>query len=114
MSELNFQELRKFIAEEAGVDENEVTLEARLYDDLGVYGDDATELLINYGKKFNVNVSRFMAADYFKAEGGTNFIDGVIRLFTGKIPASGLKTLTVHHLEKGILAGKLDEEVINR
>jgi hypothetical protein len=34
------------------------------------------------------------------------------RLITGK-PSKIFKVLTVAHLEKGILAGKLDEEVIN-
>jgi acyl carrier protein len=115
MGESNFEKLKDFVVEQAGVYENEVTPNTRLYDDLGIYGDDAFELLVEYGKKFNVDVSNFMAADYFKGEGGIDLIiDGLARLFTGKISSSGLKVLTVRDLEKGILAGKLDDEVINQ
>ncbi len=100
---------------QSGVYEYEVTPQARLYDDLGIYGDDAVELLVNYGKRFNVDVSKFMAADYFKGEGGIDLIlDGLARFLTGEIPSSGLKVLTVRDLENGILAGKLDGEVINQ
>ncbi len=37
---------------------------------------------------------------------------GLIKLFTGRIPSTGLKVLTVNDLENGIIAGKLDESVI--
>jgi acyl carrier protein len=109
-SRANFDKLKEFIVEQVGVEENEVTPYARLYEDLGVYGDDATDLLINYRDRFNVDVSKFMAADYFKGE-GTDVIGGLIRLFSGK-QSGGLKTLTVNDLGKGIVAGRLDEEVI--
>jgi acyl carrier protein len=110
MSDSNFDRLKKFIVEQIGVYESEVTPNSRLYEDLGVYGDDASELLIKYGKRFNVDVSKFMAADYFKGE-GIDVIEGLIRLFSGK-QSGALKTLTVYDLEKGIVAGRLDEEVI--
>src|SRR5580700_4173422 len=105
MGESNFDKLKEFVVELAGVYENEVTPNARLYDDMGIYGDDASELLVKYGKKFNVNISKFMAADYFKGEGDIDLIiDDLARRFTGKIPSSGLKVRTVRELEKGILA----------
>lgn len=53
-------------------------------------------------KPFSVDVTKFMAADYFKGDG----ID-ILGLEKSK------RTLTVGHLEKGILACRLDEEVIN-
>jgi len=111
MSEANFSKLKEFIVEQIGVHEDEVTPDSRLYDDLGVYGDDANELLIGYGKRFNVDVSRFMAADYFKGE-GMDLIGGLLRVFTGKRWSHKYKILTVNDLEKGINAGRLDEEVI--
>jgi len=55
-----------------------------------------------------VDVTKFMAADYFDGEGDP-ILPAVIRIPTGKKN----KILTVGHLEKGILAGRLDEEVIN-
>ncbi len=115
MTESYFDKLKEFIVQQAGVDEHEVTPDARLYNDLGIYGDDAVELLIEYGKKFNVDVSKFMAADYFEGEGGIGLIDmiyGLIKSFTGSIPSTGLKVLTVNDLENGIIAGKLNESVI--
>jgi acyl carrier protein len=111
MSDSNFDKLKEFIVEQVGVHEDEVTPDSRLYDDLGVYGDDATELLIEYGKRFNVDVSKFMAADYFKGE-GLDVIGSIFRLFAGKQLGPQLKVLTVNDLEKGIVAGRLDEEVI--
>ncbi len=112
MGESNFEKLRDLIVEQSGVYDEEVTPDARLYDDLGIYGDDAYELLVKYGKKFDVDVSKFMAADYFKGDGGLNLIDDLVQLFTEKILPTGLKALTVKDLEKGILADRLDEDVI--
>ncbi len=69
---------------------------------LGIYGDDATEIMLVYGKEFNVDVSKFMAASYFSGEGFSLF---------GKDEKT--KELTLGDLEKGVIAGRLDEEVIN-
>jgi hypothetical protein len=92
-----------------------LTDSTRLYEDLGIYGDDAVEFLIDFGKEFNVDVSNFMAADYFKGEPGVDFVTPIINLFKkDKIkPVKATKTLTLGHLEKAIKAGRLDEEVIN-
>jgi len=111
MNDSTFDRLKQFIVDRVGVYEEEVKPESRLYDDLGVYGDDATELLIEYGKKFKVDVSKFMAADYFKGE-GIDLISGLLRLFKGKRWEPNHKVLTVNDLFKGINAGRLDEEVI--
>ena len=110
MDESGFDKLKEFIEKQTGCKEEEITPGARLYDDLGVYGDDACELLVKYGRKFNVDVSKFMAAEYFRGEG-----DWILPAFIRSIlnrPEPEYKTLTVAHLLKGILAGRLDEEVI--
>lgn len=72
--------------------------------DLGITGDDAIEFMIAYGKEFNVDVSNFMAANYFEPE-GMNWL----------LPKSAIskKELTLGDLEKGIIAGRLDEEIIS-
>lgn len=111
MSEDIFDKLKSFVVEKAGVDANEVVREAGIEEDLGIYGDDAMELLVAYGKFFNVDVTKFMAADYFSPEGDA-ILPAIIRLFTGN-KRRKTKILTVGHLEKGILAGRLDEGVIN-
>jgi acyl carrier protein len=96
-----FTELRAFTIKQAATDEP-INHQTRLYEDLGIYGDDAVEFLIAFGKKFNVDVSKFMAADYFKGEGAS--------FFDIEKPT---KPLTLLHLKKAIIAGRLDEEVIN-
>jgi acyl carrier protein len=105
-------ELNNFIIKHVGVDAEEISDEALIENDLGVYGDDAIEFIVSYGKVFNVDVSNFMAAEYFSAEGDV-ILPALIRLFTGKLKAQK-KHLTVSHLEKGILFGRLDEDVINK
>ena len=111
MSSEIFEKLKEFTVEQAGLEEKEITENASLENDLGIYGDDAIEYLVAFGKKFNVDISKFMAADYVSAE-GIDIIGPVVRLFTGKKEKTR-KDLTIRHLEKAVLAGRLDEEVIN-
>jgi acyl carrier protein len=107
----NFNNLKDFVIKQSSVDDEEITRETKIEDDLGVSGADAIDFIIAYGKLFNVDVTKFMAADYFSPEGDV-ILPALIRLFTGK-PKPSRKVLTVGHLEKGVLAGRLDEEVIN-
>jgi acyl carrier protein len=83
-----------------------------LEDDLGVSGDDAVEFIAAFGKEFNVDVSHFMAADYFEPEGDIILLS-ILRFLTGRKKQSK-KILTVGHLEKAIVAGRLDEDVISK
>lgn len=111
MNEEIFKRLKSFIIDKAGVENDDVIPEAKLEDDLGVTGDDAVDLLLAYSKSFNVDVKKFMAADYFDAEGDP-ILPAILRMFIGKKKRKN-KALTVAHLEKGIMFGKLDEAVIN-
>jgi len=111
MSSEIFNTLKGFTVKQTGVTEEEVTEDAGLENDLGVSGDDAVEFIITFGKEFNVDVSKFMAADYFSPE-GDSILPAIIRLFTGKKHPKQ-KELRIKHLEKAIIAGRLDEEVIN-
>lgn len=107
-----FSKLKDFVIKQSCVDDEEITSETKLEDDLGVSGDDAVEFIIAFGKEFNVDVSHFMAADYFEPEGDV-ILPSVLRFLTGrKKPPK--KTLTVGHLENAVVAGKLDEDVINK
>ena len=72
--------------------------------DLGIYGDDAVEFLLAYGTAFQVDISQFMAADYFDGEGM-----GMLAWFG---PVRKRKELTAGHLQQGIAAGRLDEQVL--
>lgn len=72
--------------------------------ELRITGDDAIEFLIEYGKYFNVDVTKFMAADYFDGEGMNWLLPN---------SNSNKKILTLGDLVKGIIAGQLNEQVIN-
>jgi hypothetical protein len=94
-----------FIRLECGIGQSEViTASTGMQRDLGVYGDNAVEFLVAYGKAFHVDVSQFMAADYFDGEG----MD-VLAWFK---PVKERKELTVGHLQQGIAAKRLDEQVL--
>lgn len=111
MSEQIFDRLKAFIIKETAVHDEEITMDTQIEHDLGITGDDAVDFMIAYGKAFNVDVSNFMAGDYFSGEGGS-LLSTIIGAFTGK-KESQKKALTVGHLEKGITSGRLDEEVMN-
>ena len=105
--------LQTFIESERWEYKFSLTRDVRLYQDLGIYGDDAVSFMLAYGKEFGVDVSNFMAADYFKGE-GVNFLGEILKFFSKeKKEEPKLKDLTIGDLEKGVIAGKLDEEVIN-
>ncbi len=111
MNEEILDKLKFFIIKQTSVKGEEVTRDAGIEEDLGIYGDDAVDLLTAYSKAFNVDVTRFMAADYFSDEGDP-ILPAIIRFLKNKKKRKA-KILTVGHLEKGIIAGRLDEEVIN-
>jgi uncharacterized protein DUF1493 len=85
--------------------------ETKAEDDLGIYGDDADEFLMAFSKEFNVDISNFPIGSYFSDEGDI-ILPAIIRFLTNK-KRKERKNLTVGDLEKAILAGRLDEEVIN-
>lgn len=111
MSNEIFEKIKEFTVKQTGVKEKDVTEDASLENDLGIYGDDAVDYIIAFGKKFNVDISKFLAADYFSDE-GIDVIGPAVRLFTGK-KEKDKKELTIGHLEKAVIAGRLDEEIIN-
>lgn len=109
MNERVFEELKKIIYKHRWEYKFLLTRETRVQDDLGIYGDDSTDFILAYGKAFNVDLTRFMAGDYFDGEGVR------LPLFIKKMFGikGSKKILTLGHLEKGILASRLDDEVIN-
>jgi hypothetical protein len=110
MDEELLSTIKAFIEKEAGKNVDHMRADYTL-DDLKIFGDDAVEFIIAFGKEFNVDVSRFMAAEYFAPEGDV-ILPAIIKFFTGKEKPKR-KHLTIHHLIKAIHAGRLDEEVIN-
>ena len=111
ISEEAFNKLKAFVVKQSAVTDEEICRTTEIENGLGITGDDAVEFMVAFGKEFNVDVTRFMAADYFEAE-GDKILPTLIRFLTGR-KKKAKKILTVGHLEKGILAGRLDEEIIN-
>jgi Protein of unknown function (DUF1493) len=89
----------------------EITRETSIEKGLKITGDDSDEFLIAFGKEFNVDVSKFPIGDYFGDEGDP-ILPAIIRFLTGKKKRQ-TKTITIGQLEKAVIAGRLDEEVIN-
>ncbi|MGN6196470.1 MAG: DUF1493 family protein [Ginsengibacter sp.] len=105
-----FESIKEFTIKQTGIKEDKVKENSSI-DGLGIYGDDAIDYIIAFGNEFNVDVSRFRAADYFSAE-GIDFISPFIRAVTKqKMPRK--KVLTIMHLVKAVESGRLDEETIN-
>lgn len=104
--------LREFILTKLAVDEEDILPETRIEEDLGIYGDEAMEFITAFAKEFNVNISHFMAAEYFSPEGDF-ILPAIFRMLTGR-KKKKQKTLKIIHLENAIKEGRLDEEVINR
>lgn len=108
MDDIGFEKIKRFVIDTRWEYEFPLTKSTKIQSDLGIYGDDATEFIIAYSDRFHVDVSNFMAADYFSDEGGVKMPFGLSKFFR-----SSRKDLTLGDLEKGVLAGKLDEEIIN-
>jgi Protein of unknown function (DUF1493) len=51
-----FDEVAAFVCEEAGARRSHVTEATSLQDDIGLYGDDIDHLMLEYSKRFGVNL----------------------------------------------------------
>lgn len=106
-----YNELISFISEFSGVDLDSIKDESCITSDLHITGDDAADLIIAYGKRFDVDVREFKADEYFKAE-GWDILNAIFQFFMKKNNRSIKKSLKVKHLVKGMIAGKLNDEII--
>ena len=91
-----------FIRVQTGVYNLPITRETLIEDELGITGDDAEDLIIAFAKRYGVNIENFNFTKYFYSEPG---------LFD--FSSNKVEPFTIGHLEKAIIAGRLDEEVIN-
>lgn len=102
-AENRFTELVAFIRDKSGEHEMLIARETLTEEDLGVTGSDAEELIISFGKKNNVDIQNLNFTKYFYDEPGIfNFQNWMVEPFT------------VGHLEKVMIEGRLEEEVIRR
>jgi acyl carrier protein len=99
--EYSFEELLSFVRDQSGAQDVALSRQTLIEDDLGVTGEDAYELIVDIGKKYQVDLSDFDFRKYFNDEPNIFSMDRKVAPFT------------VGHLEKAILAGRLNEEVIH-
>jgi len=100
-SEKRFSELASFIRDQTRSYDSVITRETLIEDDLGVTGEEASELIHNFSKKYGVDVTKFEFRKYFNEEPSVF------------LPSRKVVPFTVGFLEKAILRGCLSEEVIN-
>lgn len=100
------KELIRFILRYTSVDEKFVIPSARIEEDLKLWGDEAIEFIVEFAKHFNIDVSHFMAAEYFTSEGSFYF-------FTKHLCKHKKRELRVSHLYNAIKKGILNETSIN-
>lgn len=106
MADINFNQLKEFVIRQSAVNDEEITRETEIEDDLGVYGGDAVDFIIAFGNEFNVDISQFSIREHFSDEGDI-ILPALIRFFTNTKKREK-KSFTVGHLEKAIISGKLD------
>jgi len=68
-----FQEVKDFIIKERWEYDFEIKHNTSLQDDLKIYGDDASEFLSKFCKKFKIDYSNFKFDHYFRPE--TSWVD---------------------------------------
>lgn len=65
---LLFQEIVKFLEEHSSVDPREIQMDTRLEEDLGITGDDAEDLCVEFFSRFNVDPEGFDIWKHFHGE----------------------------------------------
>lgn len=113
--EEQIKKIREFIEKSDWDSIDNINSETIIEKDLGFTGEDALEFINDYAKFFNVDCSKFEFTKYFYAESGVDLINPILNIFKSKAEKVNKPTndLTIGHLAKGIIAGRLDEEVIN-
>ena len=100
-------EIILFVAEFTGNRPDQITRSTLLFDDLGVDGDDAVELMEEYSKRYEVKLDKFNVGEYFGPEGLPPwFIFAWAAIIVKRVAgssaheASGLKPLSIDMLIK--------------
>ena len=82
-----------------------LTRKTELRKDLLIWGDDATDFFLAFGKAFNVDLSKMDLDKYFPPEGNA-FLSNIIRLLILKKVPTYL-SLTLGDLEEAVKKGRL-------
>ena len=97
MSFETLQKIIRLVAESTGVDESLITASTRLGEDLGVDGDDASDMIAALASNFHVDLAAFDFSRHFGPEAGFSPIS--IHL------SPRLEPVTVGHLAEAVERG---------
>ena len=78
------QEVINLVADQTGVSPSRITASTRIGEDLGVDGDDASDLLKAFASHFHVDLDRFEFSRHFGPEAGGNPFYYLYCFFTGR------------------------------
>lgn len=87
----SIDDIKSFIVDKTGCEQNEVTPNCDIVNDLGCSGDDFDELIDEYAKKFNVDLDKYLWFFHTDEEGHSNSIG---RIFF-KAPYERVKQIPV-------------------
>ncbi len=99
-----YLQVRDLVARKAGIAPESIRPTTRLFHDLGIYGDDADELIEDFARVFAVDVSTFPFSAYFDHEGAWPW--PFVR-FLRERGAAEKKPLTVNDLVSAVKVGAL-------
>lgn len=99
-----FEEICQFVVEQRWEYDFPLTRETTLRKDLSLGGDDAAEFIENYGKRFKVDLNKFIFDNYFPPEGDFILRKIIGVLFSKKDP--DYIPITLGDLEEAAKKGK--------
>ena len=103
-----FEKIKSFVINYLGknwININKLNPSTRIYEDLRIDGDDATEFFVKFQEKFDVDFSNFDLGHYFNDEGfdpiGLRFL-----FLRGQQPKTKKKSITLGDLETALKNGR--------
>ncbi|MCX2800793.1 DUF1493 family protein [Microbulbifer thermotolerans] len=95
-----------FLSNETAISASKINLSTRLFHDLGIDGEDAMDLISEFSKSYEVDVSNFQYSEYFGNEGAASPFS-LIKMILNCRTQADKKELTVEKLIESIREGYL-------
>ena len=101
-----FEEVKTFISRLCAIQEEKITLDARIMEDLGIAGEDADELMTALAQNFHIDMTGYDFLDYFYEEGGDNPLGQLYYQLFNRNKIRPKLSLTVKDLVVSVQLGK--------
>jgi acyl carrier protein len=98
-----------FLSDETAIRASKISLNSRLFHDLGIDGEDAMDLIAAFSKSFGVDVSNFQYSEYFGDEGFCllSELAELVKMILNRRTTADKKELTVEMLIESVQKGYL-------